>query len=141
LLGKAGSPTPLSQEKPTKAQRSILSDLGGRSTEGVIGTQFIWKTSISLGMVYYYHGAYTFSLKNQLRESIKNIYCFVIFYDLNNSPIDVDIIEYKSLIPAGLARRVSGKVDGSVQKLTTLDGDIEPITKVEFRILDFQILE
>ena len=43
LLGKAGSPTPLSQEKPTKAQRSILSDLGGRSTEGVIGTQFTLK--------------------------------------------------------------------------------------------------
>ncbi len=141
LLGKAGSPRPLAQAKPAKAQRSILSDLGGRSSEGVIGTQFIWNKQILLGMVAYYHGEYTFSLKNQLRESIKNIYCLVVFYDQSDSPIDVDVIEYKSPIPAGLARRVSGKVDGSVQRLTTRDGSVTPSTKVEFRILDFQLLE
>ena len=141
LLEKAGSPRPLAQARPTKAQRSILSDLGGKSSEGVIGTQFIWDTQILLGMVAYYHGGYTFSLKNQLRESIKNVYCLVVFYDQNNSPIDVDVIEYKSPIPAGLARRVSGKVDGSVQRLTTRDASVTPSTKVEFRILDFQLLE
>jgi len=65
LLGKAGPPRPLAQARPQKAQRSILSDLGGSSSEGVIGTQFIWNTQILLGMVAYYHGEYTFSLRGK----------------------------------------------------------------------------
>ena len=141
LLKKAGDPRPLAQTRPTKTQRSILADLGGRSSEGVIGTQFIWNQKILMGMVAYYHGGYTFSLKNQLRESIQNIYCLIVFYDQNDSPIDVDVIEYKNPIPAGLARRLSGQVDGSVQRLTTLDGSIMPSTKIECRVLDFQLLE
>ena len=132
---------PLAQAKPAKAQRSILADMGGRNSEGVIGTQFIWDTKIMLGRVAYYHGKYTFSFKNQLRESIQNVYCLVVFYDQNGSPIDVDVIKYKSPIPSGLARRVGGKVDGSVQRLTTRDGSVTPSTKVEFRILNFQLLE
>jgi hypothetical protein len=141
LVDKAGPTKPLAQARSTKGQRSILSDLGGKSSEGVIGTQFIWDRGIMMGMVDYHHGAYTFSLRNQLRESIKNIYCLVVFYDQNNSPIDVDVIQYKSVIPGGLARRASGKVDGSVQKLTSRDFEVTPSTKVEFRILDFQLLE
>jgi hypothetical protein len=92
-------------------------------------------------MVAYYHGKYTFSLKNQLRESIRNVFCLVVFYDQNGSPIDVDVIKYKNPIPSGLAKRVSGKVDGSVQRLTTPDLSVTPSTKVEFRILDFQLAE
>ena len=40
LLEKAGPPKPLAQAKPTKSKRSILSDLGGRSSESVIGSHF-----------------------------------------------------------------------------------------------------
>jgi S1-C subfamily serine protease len=42
LLSKSGLVKPLAQVKTTNAQRSLLADLGGRSTQGVIGTQFIW---------------------------------------------------------------------------------------------------
>lgn len=143
LLAKPSPIKPLLGVQSTTRKRSILSGLGGRSTEGVIGSQFIWDNFIFRGVGYvgYYHGKYTFSLRNQLREPVRNVYCLVVFYDINNNPLDVDVIKYSSLIPAGLAKRVSGKVDGSVQKLTTQDGSVTPSTKVEFRILDFQIAE
>src|SRR5437899_2922263 len=39
LLAKVGPAKPLAQARPAKAQRSILADLGGQSSDGVIGTQ------------------------------------------------------------------------------------------------------
>ena len=39
LLAKAGPAKPLAQAKAAEGRRSILADLGGKSTEGVVGTQ------------------------------------------------------------------------------------------------------
>lgn len=89
-------------------------------------------------------GYYTMSLRNQLRENVKNVYCLVIFYDSEGNPIDVDVVHYEGLIPAGLAKRVESHVDGSVQKLTTLDfrnNSEKPCTKVEVRIINFELVE
>lgn len=133
LLGKAGTPRPLAQARPTKAQRSILADFGGRSSEGVVGSQLTWEYLQSQT------GEYALSLRNQLRENVRNVYCLVIFYDAQGNPIDVDVIRYQGLIPASLAKRVTSRVDGSVQRLTTEPGSMSPRTKVEFRILDFEI--
>jgi len=63
---------------------------------------------------------------------VKDIYCFVVFYDHSGNPIDFDVVYYSDVLPAGPAKRVESKVDGSVIKLTS---------KVEFRILDFKIVE
>jgi hypothetical protein len=134
LLGKTGPAKPLAQAKLAKGQRSILADLGGRSTEGVVGGQLTWTYEAMQA------GDYALSLRNQLRENVKNVYCLVIFYDTQNNPIDVDIVRYRGIIPAGLAKRVTSKVDGSVQKLTTAPYTMSPRTKVEFRILDFEII-
>lgn len=136
LLGKAGPAKPLAQAQSTKAQRSILADLGGRSSEGVVGDQVIWDHEYGLS------GGYTLSFRNQLRENVKDVYCLVIFYDAKGNPIDVDVLRYAGLIPAGLAKRVSSKVDKSVQDLTTdtRNGAKSPKTKVEFRILNFEIV-
>jgi S1-C subfamily serine protease len=133
LIATAGSAKPLAQAKLTKAQHSILADLGGRSSEGVAAGQLTWEYS------QLQEGSYAFSLRNQLRENVKNVYCLVIFYDAQSNPIDIDVVRYQDLIPAGLAKRVTSKVDGSVQKLTTQKGSMSPRTKVEFRILDFGI--
>jgi len=134
LLAKAGPTKPLAQAKPVKAQPSILADLGGRSSEGVVGGQLTWRyTSLQ-------SGNYALSLRNQLRENVKNVYCLVIFYDAQGNPIDVDVVRYDGLILAGLAKRVTSEVDGSVQRLTTPEGSMSPRTKVEFRILDFEIV-
>lgn len=135
LLKKAGAAMPLAQVKRATAQRSILADLGGRSSEGVVGGQLTWKYTVPQ------IGFYAFSLQNQLRENVKNVYCLVIFFDAQGTPIDVDVVRYQGLIPAGLAKRVTSSVDGSVQRLTTAVGSMSPRTKVEFRILDFQIAD
>ena len=135
FLSKTGPAKPLTQAKRAAAHRSIFGDLGGRSSEGVVGEQLTWE---------YQHaqsGNYAFSFRNQLRENVKNVYCLVIFYDSQGNPIDVDVVRYGGLIPAGLAKRVTSKVDGSVQKLTTPRGQMNPKTKVEFRILDFKLTE
>lgn len=133
LLGKTGSAKPLVRAKPAKAQRSILADLGRRSSEGVVGAQLTWELAEAQT------GNYTFSLRNQLRDNVSNIYCLLIFYGRDDAPLDIDVVQYPGTIPAGLAKRVSGKVDGSVQELSTVRGSKTPRTKVEIRILDFRI--
>lgn len=137
LLSKLGTVKPLGEAKPTRDQHSILSDFGGRSVEGVVGDQVVWDYPFGIG------GKYTLSFRNQLRENVKNVYGLVIFYDAKGTPIDVDVVQYKGLIPAGLAKRVNSEVDKSVQDLTTHTqiGAKSPHTKVEFRILNFDIVE
>jgi hypothetical protein len=134
LLRKVGPVKPLVKAKPTKGQHSILADLGGRNTEGIVGGQLTWEYEALQ------KGEYAFSLRNQLRENVKSIICLVIFYDKKNNPIDVDFVRYKGIIPAGLAKRVKSEVDGSVQKLTTAPYTMSPRTKIEFRILSFEIM-
>lgn len=142
LLGKVGPSKPLAQAKPTKAQRSILSDLGGKSSEGVLGTHFMWQSFVDYELIVAYTGEYSLSLKNQLREPIKNVYMLVIFYDSQGSPLDVDVVRYSGVIFPGLAKRISGRrTDGSVQKITTPKRSATPSTKVEFRVLDFEIAD
>jgi len=138
LLRKTGPAKPLARAKPAKAQRSILAGFGGPSSEGVVGGQFTWKHPGFGGVAV---GDYSFSLRNRLREAVKNIYCLVIFYDASGNPIDVDVVRYRGVIPPGLAKRVTSEVDGSVQVLTTAEGSMTPRTRVEFRILHFEIVK
>jgi S1-C subfamily serine protease len=135
LLAKLGPVLPLTQIKPNKTERSLVSGYGSRSTEGVIGVGFTWTNPICKNC----GGLYTFSLRNQLRSDIRNVYCLVVFYDSQGSPVDVDIIQYRELVPAGLAKRLSSRVDQSVQNLTKPDDSGNPRTKVEFRVLNFDI--
>lgn len=135
LIAKAGPTKPLTVAKSSAEQRSILGDLGGRSTEGVVGGQLTWSQPVLQW------GDYAFSLRNQLRDNVRNVYCLVVFYDSQGDPIDVDIVEYRGVIPAGLAKRVTSRVDASVQKLTTPFGSMTPKTKIEFRVLDFQVVD
>ncbi len=143
LLGKAAPAKPLAQAKPAKSQRSILADLGGKSTEGVIGENFTYDS-------YSMNGEYSFSLVNRLREPVRDIYCLVVFYDLEGKPIDVAMQRYSSLIPGGLAKRINGQVDGSVENLNNPTPPSSrvpeppprrPRGRVDIRILGFQITD
>ncbi|MDP3297103.1 MAG: S1C family serine protease [Thermodesulfovibrionia bacterium] len=116
----------LSGKTRSKQDKSILDGLGERSVGGVVGGQLTWTYSVLQS------GDYAFSFRNQLREPVKDIYCLVVFYDRADNPIDVNVVRYSGVIPAGLAKRVTSRVDESVQKLTS---------RVEFRILDFKIIE
>ena len=133
LMEQIGPIKPLSQAKSAGSRRSILDDLGDRNVNGVVGGKMLWEG--------YTLRNYTFSVQNQLRENIKNVYCLVIFYDAEGDPIDVDVVLYEGLIPAGLAKRLESRVHSSIRELTTQDGLKKPHTKVEFRILDFEIME
>ena len=105
-------------------------------TSGVTGSQLLWVYSRLQ------NGEFSFSIRNQLREPISNIYCLIVFRDENSLPIDSKVIRYQGVVPAGLAKRVPDKVDEAVQTLTTRVGSKIPIHgRVEFRILDFKVEE
>jgi S1-C subfamily serine protease len=125
LLERSGRPEPLAQAKAPKTQKSILADLGGRSTEGVSVVLFQWE----------YEGLFSFSLRNHLRQDVKGVSYMVIFYAQNDIPIHTVSEEYHGLIPAGLAKRAGGVVSNSVAKLTRATG------RLEVRILNFKIVE
>ncbi len=140
LLGKVGDAKPLAEAKPSKSERSLLSDLGGRSSESITVTQFVWESFLLMEdfdpMV---DGSYSFSLKNQLPEAVRNVYLLVCFYDAEGSPLEVNEVRYSGTIPPGLAKRVSARTSSSVHKLTTPKPSATPSTKLEFRILDFEV--
>src|SRR3990170_6403836 len=68
LITRAGPAKPLAATKSPGNQRSILADLGGRSSEGVVGGQLTWTYTVINT------GKYSFSLRNQLRDNVKNVY-------------------------------------------------------------------
>jgi len=142
LLSKESSVRPLSAKPPSRQDMSILSSLGRPNTEGVVASQLLWKYK-SWGS-----GDYSFSLRNKLRHPVKEIRCLVIFYDRVGHPIDIDVVQYRGVIPGGLAKRVSSVVDSSVKRLTTPPAAdnrympaLSPTTKVDVRILGFQLVE
>jgi S1-C subfamily serine protease len=129
LLTKSGPAKPLTQVKSVKAQKSILADLGGRSSDGVVGVQLTWNLPGNQ-----FSGRYSFSFRNKLRDDVKNVYCLVVFKDSKDGPIEIDVVGYDGVIPAGLAKRVNSQVDGSIGVLTKWKA-----SAVELRILDFEL--
>jgi len=134
-LNPAKSLAPISGRAKINRQRSILETLGSKSTEGVVGRQLIWRYKFAQ------YGNYSFSLQNRLQQTVKDIWCLVLFYDDRSQPIDFDLVKCREIIPPGLAKRAYSVVDSSVKELTTREHESKPYTKVEFRILDFQIME
>lgn len=143
LLLQNVEPIVLLSPTPIKKEKSILDDLTQPNAEAIIGGNFTWQNQL-----YEFDGDYSFTLRNKLRESVQDVYCLTVFYDRSGEPLDVDLVHYTDIIPAGLAKRVIGSVDPSVKRLTTPPSkdnpyisSFAPTTKVEFRILDFRILE
>ena len=125
---------PLTPLPITHQEIFILDKLGAPSAEGVQGREFLWK--YSHGQT----GAYSFSLQNKLNQHVKNVVCMVVFYDKSDQPIETDLITRREIVPSGMASRITSEVDGSIHKLTTQSGKRSPRTRVEFRILNFEIV-
>ena len=125
---RTAKPMALTKAKPAQVKRSILGALGGRSTEGVDGDHFSWTSNQFLGY-------YTFSVRNNLREPIRNVVCLVIFYAKDGKPIETEMVI------------VRGPIRGNLAKRSQKHGRIEPdevrhLTKTtEIRILDFRLAE
>ena len=135
LLRSSKSLRPLSTNTKSDTNQSIVRKFGNSSREGVVGTLFTWDDT------YYKDGTYSFSLKNQLREPVTSVVCLLVFYDVAGQAIDVDLSVCSDTIPAGLAKRLKGRVEESVQKLNMPKKKTGNKPKVQFRILDFRILQ
>jgi S1-C subfamily serine protease len=137
----------LPQAAKTKSAKNLFSILGSESdTSGVIGESFMWDGDISGSLSGY--GQFSFALRNRSEQTVKNIKGLAIIYDRNGNPADFSRIDYYGAIPPGLARRLRGTFDSSVKPLTTpispqnqYEYSLTPSTKVEFRILSFEIEE
>jgi hypothetical protein len=106
--------------------------LGSRNTAGVTGVKWRWEPPCTGCFLLASEGEYTFSLRNELKQDVKNVYCLAVFFDTDKKPVDVDVVNYPGVIPAGLAKRVNSKVDASVVDIAKF---------AQFRILDFEIVQ
>ena len=128
LLKKNGPAKPLKQMKSAKTQRSILAGLGGRGLEGVAGSHFSWTDNQFIGN-------YTFSVRNNLREPIRDVLCLVIFYAHDGLPIETEFVKIRGPIGGKLARRSRKGGRTSADEVRNLTA------KTEIRVLDFRLVE
>lgn len=116
---------PLSRQA-ISPKRSFLTDkLGDEATKGVVADDFDWSGG-------YPPGQFTFSLRNQLRQPVKDVRWLAVFFDKNGKPLEAKEGHSPVVIPAGLAKRTGDYTDSSVQSLSW---------KWEIRILDFRLAE
>lgn len=136
LISKTSSASVRSISNSTNASgrnQSIVSAMGTGAREGVIGSKFLWENR--------YIATFTFTLENKLSVPVKNVYLLVAFYATDGSPLDVVEVHYDPVIPAGLGRRVTASVNSSVVEMTTRADERVPVTRFDFRVLDFEIVE
>ena len=138
LVQAAKPPQPFRALPPGKKPSSTLLDgLGGsKATDGVVGSNFTFDS-------YSRSGEFSFSLVNKLREAVRDVYCLVVLYDREGTPLDVSVVRFSGIVPAGLAKRVQGYIDGTAEQLNTPSTDMPPRTpkgKVEVRVLDFRMV-
>lgn len=118
--------------------RPFYNEIGSKSIESVYGENFTYDGEFQ-------DGEFSFSLVNKLNEPIKYVSFLIVFYDTNDKPIEVLNGEFKNLIPASLAKRLTGVVHTSVEKLNNPTTDYlseapprKPKGRVEIRILDYR---
>jgi len=143
---KIGKTEALNQSATSSKKKSLLDNLeAGKSTEGLSAGSFLWDGSTpdaTLGS----DGRFTLSLKNNLDTAIRDPFVLVLFYDKSGDVVDYAVVAHNGLIPAGVGKRVNGKVDPSTKQLTTpisrrnqfMYSD-QPNTRLEFRTLGFTV--
>jgi hypothetical protein len=144
LQRASAEPEPLTSGR-VKAPKSVFAALGGsKGTDGVAVRSFSYDGNLPGG-----GGPFSLSLVNLLKEPIKNVYCLLVFYDTEGSPIDVSVVRYSGVIPAGLAKRIVGQVEESVERLNCPQPAFpyeeppprRPKAKIDFRVLNFEMAE
>jgi len=135
LITERGMARPLAEEEPKNKRTSILEGLGDKPREGVIGADLTW------ALVHNQSGEYSFSIRNVLRDNVAKVRFLIVFYNSDGAPIDSREGVYRGVIRGGTAARVTGRVHGSVQEITTRRGSKTPHTKTEIRILDFEFAD
>ena len=95
-------------------------------------------------------GDYSFSLRNELGSAVKDVWCLVVFYDPSGNQLDFRIFAIPDVIPAGLSKRISREADETIASLNSPNHNRRvdsgsrhnpPESRVEFKILDFKIVQ
>jgi S1-C subfamily serine protease len=142
LSNSIGALVPLSQTAST-SQRFYQSIQGEQLRDGVSASSFLWYGSRpreTLGS----DGTFSLSVTNKLKEPIRDPVIMILFHDPSGRAIDYSVLSPKGILPAGIAKRITGGVDPSTKRLTTPISpsnqfmyDDRPATKLEFRTLGF----
>ena len=116
---------PLSELNEIKSNESVYKNINTDGSDEVVGVHFAWK-GITLGN-------YTFSIHNQLRSSVSDVRCLVIFYAKDGIPIETEYVNIPGPIPGKLSKRTPelGRLDGDEVRVLT--------SKTEIRVLDFRL--
>ncbi|MEA3428044.1 MAG: S1C family serine protease [Thermodesulfobacteriota bacterium] len=147
LTSRIGKAKQLSGIKRKAKYKSIYSGIGNKSNEGVVIENITWDSEYAEKTLS--GGGFSFSVRNKLRESIKDVFGLIIFKDLSGNPIDYFVIKFSGTIPGKLAKRMKGSVEFSVKRLsskiyqsiTHRDMVSERIENVDMRILNFDFVE
>jgi S1-C subfamily serine protease len=141
LIRNKSEPRPLATVSQS-APAALFGRVGGQEARsGVVGENLTYDRPV------YQTGDYSFSIRNKLKQSVANISGVLVFYDTHGEPIDIQSVRYAGVIPAGLAKRMTGHVDASVERLNCPDRNFPylsapprpPKAKVEFRVFDFSM--
>ena len=134
----------VAKDKPAK---SLFSNLGAENAiTGIAGESFLWRGGIDGSLDN--DGNFSFALRNRTKQAVKNITGLAIIYGKDGIPADFHEFTFDQQIPPGLAKRLNGKFDANVKPLTTpiskknqYEYSQSPSTKVEFRVLSFDVEE
>lgn len=127
LLSRTPDLLPLSSQRRTIAQgTSILDALVASGLEEVKAENLAW-SRFGGGL-----WSLNFTIRNNLREAITDIYYLVVFYDARGNPVDVQEQKLTAVVPGRLGKRTGIFVSSDVYKIKA---------RVEFRFLDFRFAE
>src|SRR5260370_24411093 len=128
---------PLRTVAETETRNTLFGRIGGQPPPtSVVAENFSWGEYGGIGR------QFSLSLRNKLAEDVSNVRGFAIFRNPDGEPLDTVAIDYQGIIPAQSAKRVTGEVESSVERLwwgpsrwdkRTRTALIEP-GKFEFRI-------
>lgn len=109
-----------------KDSKSVLSEMGPKSTEGIVSSALLCTDPQYSNTV-----TCTWSLVNKLRSPVRDIRYLVILWSNKGEPLDAQERHYKGVIPPSLAvRKGEIPIPVNLKKMTS---------RIEIRILDFVV--
>ncbi len=127
-LSKSKKPRPLALFKSRKGTPKRIGVIKGKAVQGVKITH------LTTGYTHL-----TFSVRNLLRQPIKNVKILFVFKDSRGDPIDVKEILIREMIPARLAKRTRRLIGSSTLEISLPFGRA-PKQFLEIRVLDYQFV-
>lgn len=151
ILSAGRAPKPLRQASRHKGSKSLVDQFGSKNRDGVRVTHATLEKPY-LGSPIYLN----YSIRNTLRQSVKDVKLLFIFYGPDRQPVHVVDRSFKGVIPARLAKRSNVKLSSDVASisfgkdvLSISFGKTGPYDRVldinrninfEARVLDFKIV-